>query len=102
MIRRPPRSTLFPYTTLFRSSGTPVSPARKTPPKTQADEGDVEKRLPRASATLTFVGLGLRRGRSEEATSELQSRPHLLCRLLVEKNNGATVRMERPCRRWYR
>src|SRR3989442_14854241 len=39
-------------------SGTPVSPAMKTPPKTQADEGDAEKRLPRASATLTFVVSG--------------------------------------------
>src|SRR5215813_15151237 len=60
MIRRPPRSTLFPYTTLFRSEpGHPV-------PTEQRDEPDGH-------------------GRSEEHTSELQSRPHLVCRLLLDK-----------------
>src|SRR5215813_14413763 len=75
MIRRPPRSTLFPYTTLFRS--------------------------PAEGATLVWLGTGVRRPpppsargaqarttigwRSEEHTSELQSRPHLVCRLLLEK-----------------
>src|SRR5215813_14780046 len=61
MIRRPPRSTLFPYTTLFRSSADPAPPGW----------------------ALTFVRMF--DGRSEEHTSELQSRPHLVCRLLLEK-----------------
>src|SRR3989442_11030231 len=63
MIRRPPRSTLFPYTTLFRS----------------ADEADCG--VPTA---LLWISL-LTQHRSEEHTSELQSRPHLVCRLLLEK-----------------
>src|SRR5215813_5051142 len=70
MIRRPPRSTLFPYTTLFRSGCTRAAPRSACPP-------------PRAYARP------LRRcrsaARSEEHTSELQSRPHLVCRLLLEK-----------------
>src|SRR5215510_15701775 len=61
MIRRPPRSTLFPYTTLFRSSGRPCSPR------------------PFRSWRRA------RPARSEEHTSELQSRGHLVCRLLLEK-----------------
>src|SRR6266498_5418474 len=61
MIRRPPRSTLFPYTTLFRSPG-----------RSSAVPGP-----PPAAARPTW--------RSEEHTSELQSRPHLVCRLLLEK-----------------
>src|SRR5437660_7642282 len=65
MIRRPPRSTLFPYTTLFRSrSRTAHAGARRRSPPDRAAE-------PRA--------------RSEEHTSELQSRGHLVCRLLLEK-----------------
>src|SRR2546422_7635859 len=71
MIRRPPRSTLFPYTTLFRSHARPVYTAgrRKT-------EG------PRDGPSAPLVD---RRSRSEEHTSELQSRLHLVCRLLLEK-----------------
>src|SRR3989442_10374054 len=68
MIRRPPRSTLFPYTTLFRSVRVNLSL-----PAEQIGRG------PQAAA---FV---LRAVRSEEHTSELQSRPHLVCRLLLEK-----------------
>src|SRR5256884_4363697 len=68
MIRRPPRSTLFPYTTLFRSP-TPVPPA--APPLAAV-----------AQDTTREGGLG---SRSEEHTSELQSRLHLVCRLLLEK-----------------
>src|SRR6266571_7054604 len=62
MIRRPPRSTLFPYTTLFRSPGAP---------------------LPRGAAGGARTGAG--GGRSEEHTSELQSHVNLVCRLLLEK-----------------
>src|SRR3989442_5182215 len=73
MIRRPPRSTLFPYTTLFRS---PV------------DARVVSERVGDASA-LKMVYAAWTKGsaRSEEHTSELQSRPHLVCRLLLEKKN---------------
>src|SRR5437660_5275271 len=73
MIRRPPRSTLFPYTTLFRSA------VRRRRPHRGADTA----RLPaRRVQRLLSAGGGLR---SEEHTSELQSRGHLVCRLLLEK-----------------
>src|SRR2546429_7360418 len=86
MIRRPPRSTLFPYTTLFRSraysdqAGAPKS----------ADRGVRAARRPRrSSATKRCAPVRpaapSRRLRSEEHTSELQSRLHLVCRLLLEK-----------------
>src|SRR3989442_10623265 len=74
MIRRPPRSTLFPYTTLFRSLG-------------RAKEL-VCGRVEAANAFLGLLGSAERADageRSEEHTSELQSRPHLVCRLLLEK-----------------
>src|SRR5687768_18093214 len=79
MIRRPPRSTLFPYTTLFRSTTVasarrPRSSRRRSPRTTRS----VPKPPPRTAATH-------RAGRSEEHTSELQSRLHLVCRLLLEK-----------------
>src|SRR2546421_7550730 len=77
MIRRPPRSTLFPYTTLFRSR-------RPRPP-----DGDSESRgLPRRARGIPPR---LRRfSRSEEHTSELQSRSDLVCRLLLEKKKQDT------------
>src|SRR6202020_3311209 len=75
MIRRPPRSTLFPYTTLFRSRAGHVQPRRARRPGLRAQR---------------------REGRSEEHTSELQSLRHLVCRLLLEKKTlssfaGGTV-----------
>src|SRR3989442_15759551 len=75
MIRRPPRSTLFPYTTLFRSRERRV-------PHGGADllQCALLRRDP--DLGLQLVGVGQR---SEEHTSELQSRPHLVCRLLLEK-----------------
>src|SRR2546422_6724872 len=82
MIRRPPRSTLFPYTTLFRSR-LPYFPARM-------DRGEgwyrSERLLKRGRFEVRF-STGAERGcaRSEEHTSELQSRLHLVCRLLLEK-----------------
>src|SRR3712207_7876664 len=93
MIRRPPRSTLFPYTTLFRSD-----------PATAAGTGGAARGgrgtarglpAPRAAATGRPVAARHRRGeagrtaivRSEEHTSELQSRQYLVCRLLLEKQN---------------
>src|SRR5688572_32454579 len=77
MIRRPPRSTLFPYTTLFRSAGDPRgAPPRadRTPPQVSAPGSGPEAPRLRASRT-----------RSEEHTSELQSQSNLVCRLLLEK-----------------
>src|SRR5437870_9669493 len=69
MIRRPPRSTLFPYTTLFRSSNFRSARSSST--------GSFVLCQPVSATVLT--------GRSEEHTSELQSRGHLVCRLLLEK-----------------
>src|SRR2546422_1741055 len=74
MIRRPPRSTLFPYTTLFRSLVPPAaSPATRATTALQ---------LARPFTPLNMIDLPFR---SEEHTSELQSRLHLVCRLLLEK-----------------
>src|SRR5690554_7643009 len=85
MIRRPPRSTLFPYTTLFRSDAAADLVADR------AALGDDLAALVERIA-LDLGGLGARyslnkrsKVRSEEHTSELQSRPHLVCRLLLEK-----------------
>src|SRR2546422_7499346 len=77
MIRRPPRSTLFPYTTLFRSS--PALGAACL------GAGGVRRAGSRGAGSRHGVG-GLR---SEEHTSELQSRLHLVCRLLLEKKKNA-------------
>src|SRR3989442_3678258 len=76
MIRRPPRSTLFPYTTLFRS------------------DKEVAKLFSHTVGglfTLMVVSFAVQ-NRSEEHTSELQSRPHLVCRLLLEKKNDRNRR----------
>src|SRR5258708_19729782 len=73
MIRRPPRSTLFPYTTLFRSA--PVRARSPKPTMRGRDRPWNEKMVHCASGTC----------RSEEHTSELQSPDHLVCRLLLEK-----------------
>src|SRR2546430_13669644 len=76
MIRRPPRSTLFPYTTLFRSTGTGTSGLPDLPVWTVAFD-------PRNNSV--YVGTD----RSEEHTSELQSQSNLVCRLLLEKKTFA-------------
>src|SRR3989442_11476952 len=87
MIRRPPRSTLFPYTTLFRSDRTDQLrrelPVRVVPPRLggHVDAGDLQLPHGVAPAHVELTG----EVRSEEHTSELQSRPHLVCRLLLEK-----------------
>src|SRR5690349_23655293 len=82
MIRRPPRSTLFPYTTLFRSSSTSIS---------------------RAIVTPSFVIVGAPNftndGRSEEHTSELQSRRDLVCRLLLEKKKKKKKKREKKTKK---
>src|SRR3989442_10537784 len=83
MIRRPPRSTLFPYTTLFRS---PFIHSKSEP----FEEDDVNDAV--LQHWLDRFGLQRHRSsqcwRSEEHTSELQSRPHLVCRLLLEKKKN--------------
>src|SRR3712207_8867944 len=91
MIRRPPRSTLFPYTTLFRSIGGrgPVERPHERQARHEQDHDDEEdrphrdrrRRLGHARAHPD----GEQRRRSEEHTSELQSRQYLVCRLLLEK-----------------
>src|SRR5262245_62208686 len=77
MIRRPPRSTLFPYTTLFRSGRSWCSGE----PRQVSTQKTVARRLSWASKPLATMMLD----RSEEHTSELQSLRHLVCRLLLEK-----------------
>src|SRR2546422_6339004 len=86
MIRRPPRSTLFPYTTLFRS------PAARDPAlvRTEIDDGVQRAQIHLHLAVEVHddeVGVRAHLERSEEHTSELQSRLHLVCRLLLEKKN---------------
>src|SRR2546430_8566563 len=76
MIRRPPRSTLFPYTTLFRSR------YRYRSGEGRARPGRSRRREGRAVGRKSFC-----RSRSEEHTSELQSQSNLVCRLLLEKKN---------------
>src|SRR5436305_7113314 len=78
MLRRPPTSTLFPYTTLFRSPPADNSALPGTESLAPAGRR-AQPRLPHESAIAAW--------RSEEHTSELQSRPHLVCRLLLEKKN---------------
>src|SRR5687768_17695295 len=79
MIRRPPRSTLFPYTTLFRSCALQTNGGR-VPGAVPATRPPVRRERRRASRYGSAARL-----RSEEHTSELQSRLHLVCRLLLEK-----------------
>src|SRR3712207_7882772 len=92
MIRRPPRSTLFPYTTLFRSLPTAGPGVRAL---LSADPGfDVARFLEGAKAAYQMVLEAYWKGdlaRSEEHTSELQSRQYLVCRLLLEKKKNKTV-----------
>src|SRR5258708_24633046 len=95
MIRRPPRSTLFPYTTLFRSPMLFMGEewATSAPFLYFADHEDEEMRRlvaegrKREFAAFNFDGCELAFPRSEEHTSELQSPDHLVCRLLLEKKN---------------
>src|SRR2546429_973035 len=94
MIRRPPRSTLFPYTTLFRSAATYA--ARKTRRalcQYHQGAGRVVSAAPETGACRSGKNGGAARFllRSEEHTSELQSRLHLVCRLLLEKKKQGLV-----------
>src|SRR3989442_10551490 len=99
MIRRPPRSTLFPYTTLFRSA------ELQALERGERGEGTRYARLLARRAKHQVRGRDARpasrsrhgnlRRRSEEHTSELQSRPHLVCRLLLEKKKKRTEPVSR-------
>src|SRR3712207_8377827 len=101
MILRPPRSTLFPYTTLFRSrgvpAGRPADPSRPAPARRRLRHGRVLALGSRKWIAGNRVGsrpLAARRrarggARSEEHTSELQSRQYLVCRLLLEKKTNS-------------
>src|SRR2546427_8601823 len=87
MIRRPPRSTLFPYTTLFRSSLTGTFIFGSDEPATTGTGVDV------GTVAITSAG------RSEEHTSELQSQSNLVCRLLLEKKKkNKTTTMRAQCK----
>src|SRR3712207_7616869 len=83
MIRRPPRSTLFPYTTLFRSEVTVLEAARILPKDDPELVGLLRQRLLEEGVAIREQAKIARR--SEEHTSELQSRQYLVCRLLLEK-----------------
>src|SRR3712207_7378305 len=101
MIRRPPRSTLFPYTTLFRSELVVTGTLRPTPGGRLLSRCSRRPRPSaaasrRAAAAPPWRGrvrgrAGHRRGRSEEHTSELQSRQYLVCRLLLEKKKSKQI-----------
>src|SRR5258705_4705989 len=89
MIRRPPRSTLFPYTTLFRSRrGSAASSSTGTPGRSRAPSSPARASSHSGAGScggLLGGGLEIALARSEEHTSELQSLRHLVCRLLLEK-----------------
>src|SRR3712207_8316163 len=95
MIRRPPRSTLFPYPTLFRSPH---------PPPLTGSMAPVTRRLPSARpaplsapAVCPACASARRRGRSEEHTYELQSRQYPVCRLLLEKKDTLFLKLPTTC-----
>src|SRR2546423_8845176 len=89
MIRRPPRSTLFPYTTLFRSL------SQRAPARVDVA---LTPHVPLADlSALRRIATGRPAARSEEHTSELQSLAYLVCRLLLEKKN---IRSNRPSEPW--
>src|SRR3712207_8140707 len=102
MIRRPPRSTLFPYTTLFRSNepagflrlGDNVEADRRFPTPLGAVDLDdpAARQAPNAESEVEGEGS---RWRSEEHTSELQSRQYLVCRLLLEKKKNKSLSLSR-------
>src|SRR3712207_7361525 len=91
MIRRPPRSTLFPYTTLFRSGLKLVAADVRLDRKAGAGEREMRLLGLRQAALEAPDGVVERVARSEEHTSELQSRQYLVCRLLLEKK---TIRLD--------
>src|SRR2546427_4257410 len=94
MIRRPPRSTLFPYTTLFRSQPTNTAAGASITPAVQVTALDGQGNTATGFTGNVTIALGANPGsgtlsRSEEHTSELQSQANLVCRLLLEKKKYA-------------
>src|SRR3712207_8927368 len=90
MIRRPPRSTLFPYTTLFRSTGRGLAALGLTPGEVVGcSVFELYADVPAIAANVRRALAG--DARSEEHTSELQSRQYLVCRLLLEKKKYAML-----------
>src|SRR5690348_17862265 len=92
MIRRPPRSTLFPYTTLFRSCAIPAPWAPPPPCASESATPDPRPRPQSGEPTTIWATRPKAQIRSEEHTSELQSPVHLVCRLLLEKKKKNAVR----------
>src|SRR5438309_6300191 len=90
MIRRPPRSTLFPYTTLFRSAFRGFCRPRQTRVPLHLSEPSVSLQTFACAALRARTGSEVCGERSEEHTSELQSQFHLVCRLLLEKKKIIT------------
>src|SRR5258708_22148935 len=94
MIRRPPRSTLFPYTTLFRSLHAAAAPSNAPIRSLPAVPGSAPSSVESGTAGKDRIG-----ARSEEHTSELQSPDHIVFRLLLEKNKDTlTTTQQRPAR----
>src|SRR2546422_3351618 len=98
MIRRPPRSTLFPYTTLFRSANSENTPGPQ-PISATVSPGRTARAIasayvPKRPASAIIAPKSRSEYRSEEHTSELQSRLHLVCRLLLEKKKKRTALLD--------
>src|SRR3712207_7053026 len=97
MIRQPPRSTLFPYTTLFRSndmSSGPVSPPEMASAEALQPKERRSRRFAWIGMAASVLLFGASLVRSEEHTSELQSRQYLVCRLLLEKKKLNTKHLQ--------
>src|SRR3712207_7266010 len=98
MIRRPPRSTLFPYTTLFRSRAVVTVEGIREKLRVLLVSGEPHagertwRNLLKSDANVDLVHFTILRPRSEEHTSELQSRQYLVCRLLLEKKKKIMIR----------
>src|SRR5258706_9417759 len=100
MIRRPPRSTLFPYTTLFRSMVYGASPHNQgLIPETRPVLSDDRNQFARDWQRLEALAVSYFRQRSEEHTSELQSLTNLVCRLLLEKKKNDKLHTPRTDKR---
>src|SRR2546430_10525941 len=102
MIRRPPRSTLFPYTTLFRSHRQGDFASMMTPSEKHHTQDNDDCNLYEGGPILEVGALArapdIHDGRSEEHTSELQSQSNLVCRLLLEKKNTTISTCQPPYR----
>src|SRR3712207_8770955 len=91
MIRRPPRSTLFPYTTLFRSNRRSTTEGSKFYICNNIIFNFQENFHNVSTRWISYLSISIRIFRSEEHTSELQSRQYLVCRLLLEKKNKTLI-----------